>query len=251
MPLLFEPGDGWAYGCSIDWAGKMVERVTGVRLGEYMKEHIYEPLGMTSTGFRLAENDILSSRLCATTARSPTGGFVPAAPYPNQNPADDLGGGGLYSSVPDYMQVLISLLGNDGKLLKPDTVQLMFTPQLPDDKYLTAAATHPLAGPMFRSGVDSQDWNWGLGGILNTADVEGVCRKGTMSWGGLPNLFWVRSPCTLFGMIPEIDLRIQWIDPSLGTCGMYASQLLPPGDATSVGLAVDFRKYVYKVVSEG
>jgi len=231
MPLLYEPGDGWAYGCSIDWAGKMVERVNGgMRLGDYMKEHVWGPLGMTSTGFRLAENDVIRTRLCATTAKNPTGDFVPAAPYPNQNPPDDLGGGGLYSSVPDYIQVLVSLLRNDGKLLKPDTVKLMFTAQLPDNKHMNAMVTDPAIGPMFRSGVDSQAWNWGLGGALNTEDVDGVCKKGTMTWSGLPNLFW-------------------WIDPSLGICGLYASQLLPPGDSESIALAVDFRKHVFQVAT--
>jgi len=193
MPLLFEPGGGWNYSCGIDWAGQMVERVNGgIPLGDYMKKNIWEPLGMTSTGFRLAENETIRSRLCATTARTPTGDLISVPPYPAQNPKDDLGGGGLYSSPNDYIKVLVALLKNDGTLLKPETVRAMFTPQLPDDKYLVAIVTDPTVGPMMRAGVDSQAWNFGLGGILNMDDVEGVCNKGTMTWGGLPNLFWVR-----------------------------------------------------------
>jgi len=205
----------------------MVERVNGdMKLGQYMKKNIWEPLGMTSTGFRLEENESIRTHLCPTSRRTPEGDLVSSDPYFGQNPKDDLGGGGLYSSAPDYIKVLISLLKNDGTLLAPDTVKLMFTPQLSDDKYLVATATETIAGPMFRAGVDSAAWNFGLGGILNMDDVDGVCKKGTMTWGGLPNLFW-------------------WIDPAAGSCGIYASQIIPPGDPESIALAVEFRKHIF------
>ena len=193
MPLLFEPGESWAYSCGIDWAGQMVERVDGgARLGDYMRKHIWGPLGMNSTGFRITESELIRSRLCATTARAPTGDLVPAKLYPNANPKDDLGGGGLYSSVTDYVKVLVSLLKNDGTLLRPETVRTMFSRQLPDDKHLLATVAPPLGPAMFRGGVESSAWNFGLGGILNMEDVECICKKGKMTWGGLPNLFWVR-----------------------------------------------------------
>ena len=191
-PLLYEPGEQWAYSVAIDWAGKMVERVNGdVKLGEYMQKNIFEPLGMTSTGFRPEENENISENLCPLTKRTPEGEFEPTEPYAIQNPKDDLGGGGLYASAPDYVKVLISLLKNDGKLLKPDTVKSMFSPQLTDPKHLVDIAASKLAGPMFRGGVYSAAWDFGLGGLLNMEDVEGVCKKGTLTWGGLPNLFWV------------------------------------------------------------
>ncbi|KIV81332.1 hypothetical protein PV11_03523 [Exophiala sideris] len=227
MPLLYEPGDGWTYSVSIDWAGKMVERVNdGIHLGEYMRQHIWKPLGMTSTGFRPEENEHIRSHLCATTARTSSGELVPVPPYYSPNPHDDLGGGGLYSSASDYLKVLVSLLKNDGQLLRPETVRKMFEPQLQDENHLLVHALNPTTGAMFRGGVESKAWNFGLGGILNMDDVEGVCKKGTLSWGGLPNLFW-------------------WIDPAAGNCGIYASQVLPPGDPISIDLGLDFRKEVH------
>ncbi|KIW37031.1 uncharacterized protein PV06_10664 [Exophiala oligosperma] len=227
LPLVYEPGEGWSYSVAIDWAGKMVEKVNGgVRLGEYLKRHIWEPLGMTSTGFRIAENDRIRNNLCPTTKRELTGELAPSAPYNHQNPVDDLGGGGLYSSAADYIKLLISLLKNDGTLLKPETTKMMFEPQLADPRHLLVHTQNPKTGGMFRNGVDSESWNFGLGGILTTAEVPGVCKKGTMSWGGLPNLFW-------------------WIDPVAGNCGIYASQLLPPGDPTSIALSVEFHKEIY------
>lgn len=197
VPILFEPGDGWVYGGGLDWAGRMVERVNGgIRLGEYMEKHIFKPLGMTSTGFRFSENEKIRANLSATTARTSTGELKPGNPWPPANPTDDQGGGGLYSSATDYIKVLISILRNDGTLLKPETVEMMFTPQLPDPKYLEAVANDPKTGVFYTSGVEGQRWNYGLGGLLNMEDAEGVCKKGTISWAGLPNLFWVSLLCS-------------------------------------------------------
>ncbi|MCJ1478269.1 hypothetical protein MMC13_006946 [Lambiella insularis] len=204
MPLLYEPGEEWEYSCGIDWAGLMVERVSGVRLGMYMNEHVWEPLGMHSTTFQLFSHKGVQDHLCSMTARSPTGELLAAPPYRTQDPKDDLGGGGIYTSPHDYIKVLIAILQNDGKILKRESVELMFQPQLSNDTALKSTVLGD-AGAMYRGGVASDAWNFGLGGILNMDDVDEICKKGTMTWSGLPNLYW-------------------WIDPAIGTCGFYASQ---------------------------
>jgi CubicO group peptidase (beta-lactamase class C family) len=169
-----------------------------------MKQHIFDPLGMTLTGFRLAENEHIRDRLCERVQRTPAGKFSMTNPYNALSPEDDLGGGGLYSSVTDYMKVLISLLKNDELLLRPDMVTIMFEPQLRDPRPLLAKTQDSESGAMLRSGIDCDAWNFGLGGILTTADVEGICRKGTMSWGGLPNLVspscLLRARCFLYAL---------------------------------------------------
>ncbi|KIV78526.1 hypothetical protein PV11_10235 [Exophiala sideris] len=222
LPLLFEPGEGWEYGVGIDWVGRMIERVHGRKLGDYMREHIWEPLGMESTTFHLDGNEDLQRRLCLPTLRHSSGELTPAPKFHQSDPEDDLGGGGIYTSPRDYMQVLTTILQNDGKLLKPETVDLMFQPHLVSDTHIKAKVAGE-AGAMYRAGVDSDGWNFGLGGILNTEDVEGVCKKGTLTWGGLPNLYW-------------------WIDPAAGNCGLYASQVLPPADKSSMDVSVAFRR---------
>lgn len=190
-PLLFEAGDGWVYGGGLDWSGQIIERIHGgIRLGDYMKKHIFEPLKMESSGFRPSENARIRDHLCATTIRTSTGALENGKPFAPEDPVHDQGGGGLYSSATDYLKVLVSLLMNDGTLLKPDTVEMMFTPQLSDPKHLLAVV-NPTRAIAFRGGVESEAWNWGYGGMLNGEDVEGLCKKGTMTWGGLPNLFWV------------------------------------------------------------
>ncbi len=173
----------------------MVERVNGgMRLGEYFDHNIWQPLGIVSATMQLGERPDIQQRLCHTTLRNANGKLEPTIPHPFRDSKADRGGGGMCISPNDYIKILIALLQNQGALLKPETVRrLMFQPQLQDAaRYLQSTLNHPLAGPMCRGGVASNAWNFGLGGTLNMADVDGVCRKGTLSWSGLPNLYWVR-----------------------------------------------------------
>jgi CubicO group peptidase (beta-lactamase class C family) len=163
------------------------------------------------------------------TLKTPTGELVPTDPVWKQNLKDDLGGGGLYSTPSDYVKLLIALLKKDETLLQPETVAMMFQPQLADDKYINDVVNASPMGPMFTNGLtECKKWNFGLGGILNLEDVLGVANKGAMAWGGLPNLFW-------------------WIDPTGGHCGLYASQLMPPGDERLIKLALEFRKGLWDI----
>ena len=77
MPALFDPGEGWMYGISIDIVGRMVEEVSGRRLDDYFDEHILGPLGMGSTSFGLSDD--LQSRSAAMHARSPTARWPPSS----------------------------------------------------------------------------------------------------------------------------------------------------------------------------
>lgn len=197
VPLLFEPGEGWEYGCSIDWAGKMVEQVNGgIRLGEYMKKNIFEPLSMTLTSFRPSKHPGVKERLVGRPFRTPDGKVIPEAPdiglFPVKEPEDDYGGAGLHSCAQDYIKLVSALLVNDGKLLKPESVDELFRPQLQDNKYIQAVMNIPEAAaflaPSFGTGVN---WNYALGGAVAVDGVEGRVDPGTMYWAGLPNSFWV------------------------------------------------------------
>ena len=199
MPLLFEPGEGWEYSVSIDWAGLMVERANdGIKLGEYMRQHIWDPLGMSSTTFHLEDEPDVEARLADMSIRTPTGDlelfpelFVP------RPVRDDMGGGGLCSSAADYIKVLASILRNDGKLLQKQTVDEMFEPQLsPQSKaMLQNVLTVPEVNDLLTGGLKiGTSFNWGLGGIMVEEDTEGGRRKGSLAWVGYPNLFWVGSP---------------------------------------------------------
>ena len=197
LPLLYEPGDGWEYSCSIDWAGQMVERVNGgIRLDEYMRKNIWEPLGITLTTFRPSENPGVKERLIGRPFRTPEGVLIPEAPdvgmFPVREPDDDYGGGGLFSCAKDYIKIVSSLLLDDGKLLKSETIEELFSPQLEDNKYIQAVMDVPeaaqLLAPSFGVGVK---WNYALGGAVALDGVQGRADAGMMYWAGLPNSYWV------------------------------------------------------------
>nr|KAK5441159.1 hypothetical protein LTR18_007003 [Exophiala xenobiotica] len=231
LPLLFEPGERWEYGGSIDWVGKMVERVNGnVKLGEYMKKNIWEVLGMTLTTFRALEHDDVMSRMGGRTSRDESGkitvdssGWFPIVP----DLEDDYGGNGLYTCASDYVKVLMSLLVDDGKLLKSQTVAEFFKPQLDDGRHITEYLVKGPYSAALLSGLppDSQ-FNHALGGALVTNVVEGQHERGTMFWGGLPNSFW-------------------FIDRVRGVCGIYVSYFFPPGDSVTQALNTSFQKFVH------
>ncbi|KAF5332016.1 hypothetical protein D9758_014591 [Tetrapyrgos nigripes] len=233
VPLIYEPGEGWEYSYSIDWAGVVVERLGGHgRLGDYMSKNIWEPLGMTATTFRLDEREEVRSNLVELLIRDETGQLKVEPdffmkPYTYKY---DAGGGGLYTKPSDYTKLLASLLRNDGLVLKKETVDMMFTPQLPDPKYLRATlkiTPYPVSYTMLHAHSPDLQWNWGFGGILITEDTAGKRKKGTLSWGGLPNLFW-------------------WIDPASNVYGMYATQIVPFGDVPTTDIFSHFEEAVYK-----
>ena len=131
LPLAFEPGEKWMYGFSIDVLGAVVEVLTGKSLGEYMKENIFDPLGMKNTGFFVpAENH---SRI-ATLYHINDGMKPEQRSYPSAKPEFESGGGGLFSTVPDYSRFAQMLLHGgtlDGvRILGRKTVDLISTDHL-------------------------------------------------------------------------------------------------------------------------
>jgi CubicO group peptidase (beta-lactamase class C family) len=201
-PLLFEPGTGWSYGPGIDWAGILVERLTNTRLECYMREHMWKPLGVEDTTFW--PTPALKERMAGMTIRDPS---IPhcagrAIPYPTSldifaGVTDEMGGQGLFSSMPSYLKVLHSILRDDGKLLQNPAI--MFEPQLTGP---CREALQREFGSRNRSAVyigdfpENVPYNWGLGGLLTMEDVDEDGwpwrRKNSLAWSGLPNLFWVR-----------------------------------------------------------
>ncbi|KAK7470274.1 hypothetical protein VKT23_001706 [Stygiomarasmius scandens] len=190
-PLLFEPGEGWEYSYSIDWAGVVVERLGGHgRLEEYMTKNIWGPLGITAATFRLKQRDDIRSHLVEMLTRDEEGRLkVSAISEALYTFSYDAGGAGMFIKPTDYAKLLEALLRNDGTILKPETVDLMFTPQLQDPKYLVEyIKANPFRYTMLAALPVDIEYNWGLGGILTLQDVPGKRRKDSLSWSGLPNL---------------------------------------------------------------
>ncbi len=124
LPMVADPGERWEYGIGIDWAGKMVEAVTGKNLGAAMTETLLGPLGMKDTAFRIRPD--MRQRLAGTHLRGPDGKLAPFPFEIPQEPEFEMGGGGLYGTVGDYLRFVRMILNGgqlDGeRVLKPETV---------------------------------------------------------------------------------------------------------------------------------
>ena len=131
LPLAFEPGERWMYGFSIDVLGAVIEVLSGKSLGEYLKENIFDPLGMKDTGFFVPAEK--HSRI-ATLYRINEGMQPAKRQHGDRKPEFESGGGGLYSTVPDYSRFAQMLLHGgtlEGvRILGRKTVELMSTDHL-------------------------------------------------------------------------------------------------------------------------
>jgi CubicO group peptidase (beta-lactamase class C family) len=132
-PLMFDPGTAWEYGIGIDWAGKVVEAVSGQRLDAYFADHIFSPLGVADTAF--APTPAMAPRIAGLNMRAADGSLAPMdSPIP-AGPTEFLSGGaGLLSTLDDYLTFLQMILHggtwNGARLLRPETVALMGRDQL-------------------------------------------------------------------------------------------------------------------------
>lgn len=248
-PLLFEPGTSWEYGTGIDRAGVMVSRVNnGINLQDYMKKNLWEPLGIKGMTFHLDQSPEIKERLAAMSKRegdvhpifgvtlNPTGKveWTPGMMWPDTIPVgDEFGGAGGIASATDYLKILQSICANDGRLLKPATVDEMFKPQLSEGSKQTwmGIKSIPEMNDCMGGLPKSTNADWGIGGLLTMEDLPTGRKKGSIAWGGLPNLTW-------------------WIDREAGLCGLYASQVLPQGDPKSNKMHQVFETAMYERIKK-
>jgi len=228
-PLGFDPGERWEYGINIDWAGKAVERVSGQKLGAYFQEHLFGPLGMNDTGFKLTASQ--RARLVAMHARQPDGSLKPIEFETPQAPEFEMGGGGLYSTAADYMrfcQLFLHAGRAEGgaQVLRPETVALMGQNQMGDTNVVNLKTADPASSfdAEFFPGMVKK---WSTAFMLNTADAPTGRSAGSMAWAGLGNTFF-------------------WIDPKRRVAGVILMQLLPFVDAAAMQAFSSFETASYK-----
>lgn len=192
-PLKFAPGDGWWYGSALDWAGLVLEHVTGQSLGQYMQQHVFDPLGMNDTGFWPERLPQTKTRTIAWSYRDPTtSALAPGKPPIPVEHEMESGGSGLFTTADDYARFLHAML--QGKLLSEATMADMFAPQLNQQQsnMMESVCYHPdvrnAFAPEFPTGLRL---NHGFGGVINMEDVPGKRRKGSLMWSGMCNSRWV------------------------------------------------------------
>lgn len=224
MPLVFSPGTKWNYSVSTDVLGRVIEVVSGKKLGAYFKENIFDPLGMVDTGFFVPEEK--QNRLAMMYAHRK---FLPAEitnKYPDKTifPIPEAtkrarhpdwplleAGGGIVSTASDYLKFMNMMLNKgrygDEFLLSPKTIELMTANHMPSD--LNSFSAHDMGGMAPVGG------GFGLGVAVLIDPVKG-------SILGTPGEYhWSGSAHTSF-----------FIDPKEELIGMILTQALPPGAFT-------------------
>ncbi len=253
LPLMYEPGEHWEYGLGLEWTGRMIESVTGKRLGEYFQENLFDPLGMNSTGFKVTPamrqrmakchvhagydwlQDLFGAQISMKGCDTLTGDAIRAVEF-ELMPEKELeaGGSALYSTASDFLKLLSMLLnggaGNGHRLLKPETIALMFQNsigevpmilKLPD----AVREAMPNLVDEFFPGVTTK---WGLSFQINEQATDTGMPSGSLFWAGMANTYF-------------------WIDPATGIAGVYMTQLLPI-DKRTVAPFYEFQTSVYKLL---
>ena len=231
-PLIFQPGENWEYGINIDWAGKIVEKVSGVDLNEYVKANILRPLGMENTSFSI--NDLSADALVPLSLRDDDGNLSDVSELmPNVTDGPYLGGGGLYSNVGDYMKFMRMVLQNgqgpDSEILPSGMVRDMFANQIGDMQVGYMPSQNPMLAKS-HGWFEGNSMKWGYGLMVNETEVAGRRSAGAGAWSGLYNTFFS-------------------VDPARDTACVIMMQMLPVYNEAALAVFDTFERAVYSDAS--
>jgi CubicO group peptidase (beta-lactamase class C family) len=226
-PIASDPGTRWEYGTNIDFVGKAVEAVSGKRLDAYLRDHLFAPLGMNDTGFKLT--DSMRKRLVGMHARGPDGSLASIPFELEQEPEFHMGGGGLYGTAGDFIKFTQMILnkgrGNGNQVLKPETVATMSQNHI-GELVVTKMTSAAL---MYTNDVDlypDMVKKWGLSFLITTAKTPEGRSPGSLAWAGLANTYF-------------------WIDPARDVTGVILMQVLPFADQKCLEAFAGFERGVY------
>lgn len=223
LPLAFQPGERWLYHMSAEILGVLVSRVSGKSLGDFLRERIFEPLGMADTGFYVPEAEL--HRLPTCYGKHPISGELlvldqARGGYASRPPVFESGAGGLVSTVDDLLAFGRMMLLNGGgpRILSRPTIQLMTTDHLTPEQKATS--------PFFDHFWDCRGWGFGMGVITARNDIADV--PGRFGWDGAFGTSW-------------------HVDPKDGLVGVFMTQRRPDQLALSP-LVLDFWTAAYQLI---
>ncbi len=210
LPLLFAPGSRWSYSVATDVCGHLVERLSGLPFDEFLRERVFEPLGMTDTGFSVSEEQ--ADRMGACYAATPSNPLLPidtaATTTFRQHPSFLSGGGGLVSTAADYLRFALMLLNGgelDGqRILGRKTVEYMTSNHLPTGGDLASMGQRVFSETTY----EGIGFGLGFSVMLDPVRAAVVGSVGEYAWGGAAS--------TMF-----------WVDPREELVGMLLTQLIP------------------------
>ncbi len=204
LPLASHPGTRWEYSIATDVLAYLIEVISGETFGAFIARRIFEPLGMVDTDFFVPESKL--HRLTALyVGRDITNPTLPgllradAAPFPGayvKRAAFESGGGGLVTTLGDMVRLIQSLMPGGQTLLKPATIAMMATNQLPPGMWVQFPNFPPMVGRAF-----------GLGSsvAVHPGPFDPKEVSGEVSWGGLAGTAW-------------------WFNPRLNIAGVLMTQ---------------------------
>jgi CubicO group peptidase (beta-lactamase class C family) len=232
-PIMSDPGTRWEYGINVDYVGKAIEAVSGKRLDAYLRDHLFNPLGMTDTAFKIGESQ--RKRLVGMHGRGPDGSLAPIPFELEQDPEFHMGGGGLYGTAGDYIKFTRMILnkgsGNGNQVLKSETVAMMgqnHIGELTMTKMTSAVAFATNDVDLYPDMVKK----WGLSFLITTAQTPEGRSPGSLAWAGLANTYY-------------------WIDPSRDVTGVILMQVLPFADQKCLEAFAGFERGVYAGLDAG
>jgi CubicO group peptidase (beta-lactamase class C family) len=227
LPLAHQPGERWLYHMSAEILGVLIARVSGKSLGTFLHERIFEPLGMTETGFQVPEAKLDRLPICYGTDMV-TGNLVVLHParggYAAQPPVFESGAGGLVSTVDDLLAFGRMMLQNGAygseRILSRPAIELMTMDHITPHQRA--------ASPFFENFWEGHGWGLGLGIITARHDLADV--PGRFGWDGA------------FG-------TSCWVDPKEGLVGILMTQRRPDRLALPP-VVLDFWTSAYQLIED-
>jgi CubicO group peptidase (beta-lactamase class C family) len=191
LPLAHQPGEQWLYHMGAEILGVLIARVSGKSLGAFLHERIFEPLGMTDTGFHVPEAKVDRLPTCYGTDMV-TGKLVvldeARSGYAARSPVFESGAGGLVSTVDDLLafgqMMLVKGAHGGERILSRPSIELMTMDHL--------TAEQKAASPFFEHFWDTRGWGFGMGIITAHNDLADV--PGRFGWDGAFGTSWHVDP---------------------------------------------------------
>lgn len=210
IPLLYQPGKGWTYSVSMDVEGYIVEKLSGQSLPDFMRDHIYEPLGMRDAGFYVPADKrgrfstLYRSDPNGELQADPSGGGLTPRDYATL-PIMPSGGGGMVSTAEDYYR-FAQMLGDGGELngvriLAPATVKLMTSNHVPSE---LLTGQYGIGYQTMRPGFG---YGYNCAVVFDPPEANLPDGKGTFFWDGAAGTwFWVdpANDLVFIGMIQRM-----------------------------------------------
>jgi methyl acetate hydrolase len=232
-PLMFDPGERWHYGPNVDWVGRIVQKVSGEPIELYFQRHIFSPLGMNDTAFVITGEQ--RTREASGHKRELDGSLTAEPPERPVTGQVFSGGGGIYSTAPDYLTLIRALLNGgslDGaQILRPETVALMEQNQIGAVGVGVLKTTRPAVSNdvNFFPGVSLK---WGFGHMINMQTGAEGRSAGSLTWAGLYNTYY-------------------WIDPKRRLAAVFMTQVIPFAEERALRAYHQFERSLYAAARAG